>query len=235
MDSFDTEHIAFCFDSRTSKRQKMYPLYKEKRRIREQEATEEERKNKQVFYDQVQLLRREYLPNIGFKNIFVQGGYEADDIIASLVKNTILQSGDRAVIISSDSDLLQLLEPWCILWNPTKEKTISSLSFQKEWGISPVQWAEVKAWAGCSSDSVPGVPGVGEKTAAKYLRGELDPKLKKYKEITNNLGIYTHNIKLVRLPLEGVDTFQFAEDEVTPAKWKKVYDHLARAEKAAMG
>ncbi|MDY6957777.1 MAG: hypothetical protein SVK08_01335 [Halobacteriota archaeon] len=90
-------------------------------------------------------------------------------------------------------------------------------SFEKEWGISPEQWAEVKSVAGCLSDTIPGVYKVGEKTAASYIRGDLKKTYKTYKAIISNKEIIDRNRPIVKLPYEGTPVIKLKNN------WKLDY------------
>ncbi len=167
----NTERIAFCFDHdrRYLKRKIDCPGYKSSRD--RPDATEEEQKMFKEVHQQILALRKTILPTLGFRNVFAEEGYEADDLIASIVCD--LREGDQAIIVGADHDLFQLLGPRTIIWNPTKSVAITESSFSKDYGVTPTQWVDVKAIAGCSSDDVPGIRGIGEKTACKFLNGTL--------------------------------------------------------------
>ena len=77
--------------------------------------------------------------------------------------------------------------------------------FRKEFKIDPGDWVEVKKVAGCPTDGVPGVSGVGIKRAIKYIKGELTGK--KYQNIIYNKKLIKRNEKLVKLPFEGTKEF----------------------------
>lgn len=99
----------------------------------------------------------------------VASGHEADDCIASLASHF---SGQRPVIIvSGDKDLKQCLGPDVIMWDPgaKEEKIITAHDFEEEEGVSPSQWPDVQALTGDSSDNIPGVPGIGPKTARQIF------------------------------------------------------------------
>jgi DNA polymerase I len=103
-------------------------------------------------------------------------GYEADDIIATLVLRS-KQQGLQMVIASADKDLHQLIEdPQVQQWDPQKDRVITSKEVAERFGIEPRRMIDLLALMGDSSDHVPGVPGVGEKTAQKLLQqwGSLD-------------------------------------------------------------
>jgi 5'-3' exonuclease len=100
-------------------------------------------------------------------------------------------------------------------------------SFIRKWEIEPCLWASVKALAGCSSDDVPGLKGIGELTAAKWFQSKLKPESVAYRKInTEGIEVYNRNIKLVRLPFEGTEVFKLKPDEATMEKWNALADRL---------
>lgn len=212
---FKTTNIAFCFDHGKPLRCKLLPTYKANRKP----ETIEEKENRSERNKQINLLRAEYLPAIGFKNVFWQEGYEADDIIAALSKNLDIRKGfsDEVIIVSSDKDLYQCLRSRVTMWNRGKETTWQTVL--KEQGITPVSWNAVKAIAGCSSDNIPGTPGVGEKTAIKYLNGTLKNTTKACIAINQNVGLRMKNNQLVTLPFTGCKTPELVKDEVSRETW----------------
>ena len=202
---FDTNRFAFAWDSRQSLRKVFYPEYKEHRR----EKTVVELK---TMFPQFVELRRKVLPKFGFKNIFHQVGYEADDIIGSICKRN---RNEEIVIISSDNDLYQLLDKDHSMYSIQSKKKYSSSDFIKEWGFEPSRWAGVKTVAGCSSDNVKGVEGVGNKKAVQYLLGKMSDKsqVKAKIEKEGREGLFVKNDRLVRLPFEGTQECVLQEDE----------------------
>lgn len=222
---FGTSHIAFCWDSKTNKRVELYPEYKAKRYAKEQ--TEEEIQFDKAFRYQMKKLRVLYLKAIGFRNVFVQPGYEADDIIASLCHYS-LEEGDTAIIISSDQDMYQLITPYVTVYNPIKLKQITLQGFKKRYGIHPQQWSFVKMYAGCSGDNVKGIHHVGEVTAIKYIKGQLKKSTKVYQSLVSEKGIQIahRNRFLVQLPFEGVKIFKLRKDQISEEGWVKVTETL---------
>ncbi len=94
--------------------------------------------------------------------------FEADDIIASVVKRfTVL--GHKVVIVSGDKDLLQLVSDDVVMWDPMKDKVMDLAAVKEKYGLRPDQLLDFFALMGDSSDNVPGVPGVGPKTAEKLI------------------------------------------------------------------
>jgi DNA polymerase-1 len=98
----------------------------------------------------------------------VQKGYEADDLIATLVRRA--REEDFAVeIISGDKDLLPLVADGVDMWDPMKEVRYDPAAIREKYGLEPGELVEVRALAGDASDNIPGVPGIGEKTALKLI------------------------------------------------------------------
>lgn len=221
-----TTNIVFCFDSRQSERRKAYPPYKLKRKKLVEAMSEEDKELRLEMHKQVVKLRREYLPALGYRNILFQKGYEADDMIGSVVFNTLPDTGDQGIIIGSDRDLYQLLGPLVSMWNPIKSKMTTFQSFYKDYGIMPVDWARVKAYVGCETDDVEGIKGVGDKTAVKWIKNELNKKSKIWAKIKREVGTFERNLPLVKLPYPGTNTFELVDDEVTTEKWTEVAEML---------
>lgn len=219
-------HVAFAFDSRHSLRAEQHPFYKSNRR--DKEYTDEEQEQRAELHSQLIRLRKEYLPTIGYRNIFVQKGYEADDLIASICHSTTMMNPrPDIVIVSSDQDLYQLLRDYRItIWNPHRKKPFTEKEFYKLYGIDPLQWPYVKAMAGCTSDGITGIKGIGEATAAKFLRGKLKEESKAYAAIEAGVKIWKRNLPLVKLPYPGLRSMELHDDEVTSDGWKKVADML---------
>ncbi len=219
-DLFRTSNFVFCWDSKTSKRKEIYPKYKANRDNKE--YTDEEIEFDRAFRKQMRKLRTTYLPMIGFKNIFVQRGYEGDDIIASI--SQCLNEKDEAVIITSDKDLYQCIRPTVTFYNPQTGKILTLQGFKKQYGIHPIRWGLVKSFAGCTTDNVKGIKGVGEKTAIKYMEKELGTYTKAYHAITSPEGvtIFDRNQLLVNLPLEGIRIFKLRRDKLSEEGWRQV-------------
>lgn len=223
MEQHATRNACFCFDHGKGLREQRTASYKAHRR--DKKLTDEEVAAYTDMRAQVKKLRREYLPRLGFKNVFAQKGYEADDVIAAVVNN--LPAGDDAVVVSADKDLYQLLSDKVCLWNPTTKVCTTRERFQAEWGVVPWQWPLVKAVAGCPTDGVVGLAGVGEKGAASYAAGTLKDGTKKDKINAFILSDkYKENLDLVTLPYPGVTGFVPEPDEVSPREWRKLADEL---------
>lgn len=222
---FNTPYVIFCWDSKTSKREKVFPAYKANRKDKYKDMDEATIKFEKEFRRQMVMLRRIYLPVIGYKNIFIQKGYEADDIIASICYN--LPMLDEAIIISSDQDLYQLLNSRISLYNPIKRKILTLRGFRNKYEIIPEQWIIVKCLAGCTTDEIPGIRGIGEKTVIRYLKGELDVDFRAYQKIEDEKTEFMkRNYPLVALPFAKTKVFRFQEDEISRKGWSSVVKAL---------
>ncbi len=113
-----------------------------------------------------------------------QDGYEADDIIASYAEQAAT-AGAEVTIVSSDKDLMQLVGDRVRLYDPMKDKPIGAAEVMEKFGVGPERVIDVQALAGDSTDNVPGVPGIGVKTAAQLLAefGDLETLLERASEI----------------------------------------------------
>jgi DNA polymerase-1 len=113
-----------------------------------------------------------------------QEGYEADDLIATYAKQA-LAGGADVTIVSSDKDLMQLIRPGIVMLDTMKNRTIGSDEVRERFGVPPEKVADVQALAGDAGDNVPGVPGIGVKTAAELINayGDLETLLEHAGEI----------------------------------------------------
>ena len=113
-----------------------------------------------------------------------QEGFEADDIIATYAKQAFEAGGD-VTIVSSDKDLMQLVRPGVAMFDGMKNKRIGADEVFEKFGVAPDKVVDVQSLAGDSTDNVPGVPGIGVKTAAELITqyGDLDALLARAGEI----------------------------------------------------
>ncbi|WP_249732397.1 DNA polymerase I [Roseococcus sp. SDR] len=165
-------HIAVVFDTaRTTFRNDIYPQYKAHR----PEPPEE-------LVPQFALIR-EATEAFGVAKVELPG-FEADDLIATYAK-AFEAEGGRVTIVSSDKDLMQLIRERVIMLDPIKQKPIREPEVLEKFGVPPNKVAEVQALAGDATDNVPGVPGIGVKTAATLLAeyGDLETLLARAGEI----------------------------------------------------
>ncbi len=168
-------HFAVIFDSaRKNFRNEIYSDYKANRA----EAPDD-------LVPQFEYIRKSVeafnLPSIELLN------YEADDLIATFSKQ-ITEAGAKVTVISSDKDLMQLVSNKIRLFDPMKSKVIGDKEVLEKFGVKPDQVIDVQSLVGDSSDNIPGVPGIGIKTASELINKykNLDNLLKKAQEIKQN-------------------------------------------------
>ena len=113
-----------------------------------------------------------------------QGGFEADDLIATYVREAC-EAGATSTIVSSDKDLMQLVNDRVVMYDTMKDKKIGRDEVIEKFGVPPDKVIEVQALIGDSTDNVPGVPSIGQKTAALLINeyGDLETLLKRAGEI----------------------------------------------------
>src|SRR5882724_11477401 len=168
----DADHIAVIFDTaRQTFRSDIYPEYKANRPPPPEE-----------LIPQFPLIR-EATRAFNLPSIEMQG-YEADDLIATYAK-LAKEAGADVTIVSSDKDLMQLINDRVSMFDPIKNKPIRAAEVEEKFGVGPDKVVEVQALAGDSTDNVPGVPGIGVKTAAELIKtyGSLDELLARAGEI----------------------------------------------------
>lgn len=178
------------------------PLHRNKRKIaftgykvRDDltKLTAEEVRDKEQFSEAYKVLMADFYL-LGFAGYELEG-YEADDLIALWCKR--FKTGVN-VIITRDEDMYQCLNANTEIYN-VDDKFFKTVEwFEKEYALCPCDWALVKAIGGCKSDTIPGVPGIGEATAVKYMRGELKKeKIEKIHRHMDEVDLYQ---KLTTLP-----------------------------------
>jgi DNA polymerase I len=113
-----------------------------------------------------------------------QAGFEADDLIATYAR-IACEAKATTTVVSSDKDLMQLVGPTVVMYDTMKDKRIGRAEVIEKFGVGPEKVIEVQALIGDSSDNVPGVPGIGPKTAAELILqyGDLETVLKRANEI----------------------------------------------------
>jgi len=219
---FQTDRIAFCFEGATLWRRIYFPAYKQKRIQYEEKADPVKLKARGDLCRQIDELRLRHLPRIGFGNIFYFPGHESDDIMAEMARK---QEGE-VILVTSDADMYQCLSPRVSMFSPQQKKFFTDEWFRKEYGTFPKNWALVKAMAGCATDGVPGIPGVGEETALKFIKGELPRHHKIYEVIKSAEAkeIVSRNRRLVELPFSdpGVPEIKIEDDVISQKGWNEV-------------
>ncbi|MFW6005079.1 MAG: DNA polymerase I, partial [Desulfonatronovibrionaceae bacterium] len=176
---------------------------------------------------------------LGFA-VFVSSQEEADDLIAG--QSQKLKEHNPVIIVASDKDLKQLLDEQVFLWDPggKKEVLISMDDFRRKTGMTPSQWPDYQALVGDSSDNIPGVPGVGPKTAAAMLKKYPDlehirdnfahlsaGERKKLKDHLENIFIYR---QLTRLRLDCQKDVRLKDLEMAATDSDALADFLKRYE-----
>ena len=166
MDDLQPSHVLVIFDAgRVTFRNDIYPEYKQNRTDPPDELVPQF----SLVRDATEAMS---LP------VTELPGFEADDLIASYAKMAH-ESGTECLIVSSDKDLMQLVRPGVTMLDPMKQRRISDAEVVEKFGVLPNRVVDVQSLAGDSTDNVPGVPGIGIKTAAELINqfGDLDSLL----------------------------------------------------------
>ncbi|HKT17804.1 MAG TPA: DNA polymerase I [Stellaceae bacterium] len=168
----DADHIAVVFDSaRTTFRNRIYDQYKAHRPEPPPDLVPQFKIVREAT-DALNICRIE------------QPDYEADDLIATYAREGVAR-GATVTIVSSDKDLMQLISDRVAMLDPIKMKPIGEAEVREKFGVGPDKVIEVQALIGDSVDNVPGVPGIGAKTAAELIAayGDVENLLKHANEI----------------------------------------------------
>lgn len=168
----EADYLGVIFDtSRQSFRNEIYPEYKAHR----DEPPPDLRPQFALIREAVQAFT---LPSLEMQ------GYEADDLIATYCRLGVEAKMD-VTIVTSDKDMMQLVRPGVSLWDPVRNRKIGPDEVKEKFGVTPDKVIDVQALAGDSADNVPGVPGIGPKTAAELINlyGDLDELLARASEI----------------------------------------------------
>jgi DNA polymerase-1 len=214
------DRIVFAWDSRKSNRVKLFPDYKKKRREKKKEYTEDEIRVHQDRARQFKLLRTEILPTLGFKNIFMEEGFEGDDIIASVALK--YRKENYVKIIARDADLYQLITETCVIFDIKTRVIVDEQAFYEKYSFYPDMFADVKGLSGCTTDEVPGIKGVGDATAAKFLCNNMKDTSVIYKRIKESKDTIKLTRKLVVLPFKGTPKYKLKKDKCTMSKFNRI-------------
>ncbi len=171
MDDMKPSHLAVIFDTKKNFRNDIYPAYKANR----PPAPEDLVPQFPLIRDAVRAFN---VPCLELE------GYEADDLIATYTRQSVATGGD-VTIVSSDKDLMQLVQPGVVMLDTMKNKRFEAEQVFEKFGVGPQKVIDVQSLAGDSVDNVPGVPGIGIKTAALLINeyGDLDTLLERASEI----------------------------------------------------
>ena len=229
--------IVVAWDSKTSvsKRRAIYPDYKAGRV-----------KPGEDFYAQIPYLK-ELILNLGWNFVEIDD-YEADDIIGTLSLHADNAGDYETYIISSDLDMLQIVDEnthmWRILKGFTNIEQIDVKEIESKYGIKKSQYLDLKSLKGDSSDNIPGVPGIGEKTAAKLLNdyesldgvyenldkisGTLKDKLAAGKDSAYMSKQLAKIMFDAPITLDDINDFTFKKDQVVAGLKKLQFNSLIR-------
>ncbi|MFN7039408.1 MAG: 5'-3' exonuclease H3TH domain-containing protein, partial [Alphaproteobacteria bacterium] len=183
-------HIAVIFDSgKKTFRNDLYPKYKAHR----PPVPEDLIPQFSIVREAAQALNL---------TIIEQEGYEADDIIATLARKA-LSIDETVTIVSSDKDLMQLVNHQIRMYDPVKSKIIGEKEVIEKFGVGPDKVVDVLSMIGDASDNIPGIPGIGPKGAAELINqfNSLEEVIKRSSEIKQNRKreIVENNIELALL------------------------------------
>src|SRR4051794_3483809 len=186
------DYLAMVIDSGDESvfRKEFFPEYKANRKERPDDFTPQEERILEVVRD-------------AGVPIFAKPGFEADDLIATMAKRLCGQ-GFETFVVSKDKDLRQVLNDCTKMYDVQGDKVIDPAVMEEKVGYSPVEAIEVQTLTGDAIDNVPGIPGVGEKTAAKLVKkyGSADAVLKHLDELTpkmrENFEKYGERLELSR-------------------------------------
>jgi len=214
-DKFQDFHIIAALDSKrsTTFRKEMYPEYKANRK----EIDEELRVQFQYIEPMLDALN---IPSIAVE------GYEADDIIAAIATN---KSDYNVKIISSDKDLMQLVDDRVNLYDSMKNKIYDIEAVTQKFAVPPSKLHDLLALMGDASDNIPGLPGIGIKTGAKLLINyqNIDGIYKNIDELPKKQQQKFTDFKdQLNISWELIDLKKDIKIDVEPSKWPGINEVL---------
>jgi DNA polymerase-1 len=176
---FNPDFMVVCFDYPSKNfRHKIFEDYKKNRKTLEH-----------ALINQMSIAREAVLAlNIAQAEI---KGYEADDLIATIVHNNRERADMQAFIVTADKDIFQLVEDRAVfVWNDSKSTMYDANMTEKKYGVKPKQLTDLFALMGDVIDNIPGISGIGKKTAAKLIKnfGSLENILQNVNLISGNLN-----------------------------------------------
>jgi DNA polymerase I len=200
---FKPDNIIIMWDSEYSKRREFYSKYKTHRNV-----------NKNIEKQRI-IIKKEYnnikkvFKNLGFIS-YLRYGLESDDLFYYYAEQ---YPNNTIIIVSRDEDLYQLLTFKNVkLYNPHLKQFIDRKYITTKYDITPEQWYLYKAINGCSSDTVPGIPSIGEKSTIQFITNQASEKIKQ--KIKENWIIVERNKRLVKLPYISID-------KIKPLRYKQ--------------
>lgn len=228
LDEEKPQYMAVAFDVGKNFRHEKYQEYKAGRN-----ATPEDLKSQMP-------IARKILDAMGIKHLELEG-YEADDIIGTLAKEADLDPEYDGLIISSDHDLMQLISPVVgMKMLKTKDSVYYTFdSFKEEYGFDPIKIIDLKALMGDASDNIPGVKGIGEKTAKSLIQqyGSLDGvyehideikgKMREKLEMDKDNAYFSYELATIYrdVPLD-IDLSKLTYDGADYASLKELFQEL---------
>ncbi|MBN1930886.1 MAG: DNA polymerase I [Desulfobacterales bacterium] len=157
MEDCDPEYAAIFFDVKGATfRHKLYAAYKANRPPMPEDLAV------QIPYI------KEIIKGFNLQMIEKQG-YEADDLIGTFARRAE-EAGFSVVMVTGDKDFMQLVSDQIIIWDPMQEKTIDSRYIKESFGVEPKQLIDIMGLSGDTADNIPGVPGIGQKTAVSLIK-----------------------------------------------------------------
>jgi len=216
-ETIQADNWFFAWDSSNGYlRQKEYQPYKAKRAA---DKTEADKQLDELAYPQFNLLRSRLLDELGFRNVLQVPGFESDDLMAQVVCTHDYEH----VMVTRDRDMYQCLGAHARMFDWTRNSYYTAADLAGQWGCEPADWAAALAIAGCDTDNVEGIPGVGVKTAIKFLNRQLNNKTQAYQKIANNEVVSDRNLELVCLPHWQTPAINIQQqNEVTVERMKSV-------------
>ncbi|MFH0933449.1 MAG: DNA polymerase I [Nitrospirota bacterium] len=140
--------------------------------------------------------------------IFEMPGYEADDIIGTVAKRLASQGVD-VLIVTADKDMLQLVDRGIKIYDPMKDKILDEEYIKEKFGVGPERITEFMALTGDTVDNIPGIKGIGEKTAKELLSG-----VRSLEELLSNTDLIKKE-KLRKLVVENIDMVRLSQTLAT--------------------
>jgi DNA polymerase-1 len=174
------------------------------------------------------------IPNIEIE------GYEADDVLGTLAKEAE-KKGMNVYIITADKDINQILSPLIRMYDTMRDRTTEAKDIIERYGIEPNRFPEIMALTGDTSDNIPGVPGIGEKTAVSLLKefGSLDNLLKNYSRIkkpklksaiTENIDNIKLSLELARINCKAPVSASLEDLKLREPEWQKLIEFFREYE-----
>ena len=185
MEDRSPQYVAMFFDAKgPTFRHEMYPDYKANRPPMPEDMA-------------VQIPYIKEITSAYCLPIIEMQGFEADDLIGTF-RLRAEQAGFSVVMVTGDKDFVQLVTDTAIIWDPMKDETIDIQTVRESFGVEPDQMIDVMGLSGDTSDNIPGVPGIGPKTALSLIKsfGSMDglyeqlDKITQKKQHQNSKNIY---------------------------------------------